>query len=111
MRYAYLMIGTGVILVGLYEIVSGLSHRGSLFSGSGALVGLAIVYVGVLNVLNSVYGCAARGVRGAALGANVALLVVGWAAGNKPSGFEWVPVGLVGLAALLSLSPKSLRPS
>jgi hypothetical protein len=35
MRYAYLMIGTGVILVGLYEIVSGLSHRGSLFSGWG----------------------------------------------------------------------------
>jgi hypothetical protein len=47
MRYAYLMIGTGVILVGLYEIVSGLSHRGSL-SAAGALVGLAIVYMGVL---------------------------------------------------------------
>jgi hypothetical protein len=110
MRYAYLMIGTGVILVGLYEIVSGLSHRGRLFSGWGPGRAGDRLH-GCTQVLNSVYGCAARGVRGAALGANVALLVVGWAAGNKPSGFEWVPVGLVGLAALLSLSPKSLRPS
>ena len=110
MRYAYLGVGTATMLVGVYGIVSDLRHNEPGFSGLWVMVALGVVYLGVLNLLNWVYGSSARGLRGAALAGNVAMLAVGWAAGSEPSRlFEWVLTVLVLVGALLSVIPQSLR--
>jgi hypothetical protein len=111
MRYAYFLVGAAIVLAGVYFIVDDL--RGdSFFRGLGVTAGLAVVYLGVLNLLNYVYGLTARGIRGTALGVNITMLAFAlWIAWPPSVGFEWVLFVLVFAGACLSVTPRALGPS
>jgi membrane-bound metal-dependent hydrolase YbcI (DUF457 family) len=110
MRYAYFLIALAIVIAGVYAIVDDL--RGDEFlRGLGVLAGLCVVFLGVLNLLNCVYGLTARGIRASAFGANIAMLAFGfWFAGRPAGSLEWVVFALVLVCGCLSLTPRALGP-
>ena len=74
MRRLYLVLACLILLLGLvhvsatFALFDALTSRAVWFAGGG----MAIIFTGVLNLLNRAYGAAAPGVRWAAIGANAA---------------------------------------
>jgi hypothetical protein len=110
MRRLYLVLACLILLLGLvhvsatFALFDALTSRAVWFAGGG----MAIIFTGVLNLLNRAYGAAAPGVRWAAIGGNAAMTVFAALAGvaGAASGAELIViVGLMAAATLVSLRP------
>ena len=110
MRRLYLVLAVLIIVLGLVHLLATLllfdafSSRALWFASAG----LAIVLTGILNLLNRAYGAAAKGVRWAAVGANLAMTLFAALAGfaGAASGIQLILiVGLLAATALISLAP------
>lgn len=110
MRYLYLLAGCVITLVGAYYVLGTYTPIGDWVDDTGAIVGLVLFFLGALNLLNYLYGSTARGTRWAAVVANAAMQAVMWLTGPEPTPTEWILIGTLILAALLSLFPSSSRP-
>jgi hypothetical protein len=111
MRYLYLLAGCAIALAGLYYIANTFIQLADWMDEIGVIAGLLFLYLGTLNILNYWYGNKARGVRWAAVLANIAMMTVCWVIGASPEGLEWGLIGALVLAAVLSLSSRSTRPA
>jgi len=111
MRYLYLFAGCVITLMGAYYVLGTYTPIGDWVDDTGAIVGLVLLFLGLLNLLNYFYGFTARGVRWAAILANAAMQTVMWLTGPEPSPTEWLLIGTLIFAAVVSLSRHSTRPS
>ena len=110
MRRLYLVLACLILLLGLvhvsatFALFDAFTSRAVWFAGGG----MAIIFTGVLNLLNRAYGAAAPGVRWAAIGGNAAMTVFAALAGvaGAASGAQLIViVGLMAAATLVSLRP------
>ncbi|HOX19563.1 MAG TPA: hypothetical protein PLI70_01425 [Gemmatimonadales bacterium] len=111
MRYLYLIAGSAIALAGAYYIVNTFIQLADWMDEIGVIAGLLFLYLGTLNILNYWYGSKARGVRWAAVLANIAMMAVCWVIGASPEGLEWGLIGALVIAAALSLSARASRPA
>ena len=97
---ALLMIGLGLVhLAATFALFDALTGRAVWFASAG----VAIVLTGVLNLLNRAYGAAVRGVRWAAIGANLVMTVFAALAGVAGAASDAQLVAIVGLMAAATL--------
>ena len=114
MRRAYLMLSLGIIALGMIHIAATPRLFAHLTSSAVwfASGGLAMILVGVLNLLRRAYGETARGVRLACVVANLLMtgfaFLAGYAGGASTLQFALV-LGLIGGATLCSLLPAAHR--
>ena len=105
---ALLMIGLGLVhLAATFALFDALTGRAVWFASAG----VAIVLTGVLNLLARAYGAAARGVRWAAIGANLVMTVFAALAGVAGAASDAQLAAIVGLmaaATLVSMLPARL---
>jgi len=111
MRYLYLIAGCAIALAGVYYIANTFIQLAEWMDEIGVIAGLVFLYLGVLNLLNYVYGTRTRGIRWAAVLANIAMMTVCWVIGASPEGLEWGLIGALVLATLLSVSSRATRPA
>ena len=111
MRYLYLIAGSAIALAGAYYIADTFLQLADWMDEIGVIAGLLFLYLGTINLLNYWYGTKSRGVRWAAVLANLAMMTVCWVIGANPQGLEWGLVGALVLAAALSLSTQATRPA
>jgi len=111
MRYLYLIAGSAIALAGAYYIADTFLQLADWMDEIGVIAGLLFLYLGTINLLNYWYGTKSRGVRWAAVLANLAMMTVCWVIGANPQGLEWGLVGSLVLAAGLSLSTHATRPA
>lgn len=111
MRYLYLIAGSAIALAGVAYIGNTFLELTDWMDEIGVIAGLVFLYLGTLNILNYWYGTKSRGVRWAAVLANIAMMTVCWVIGASPEGFEWGLISALVLAAVLSLSARSTRPA
>lgn len=111
MRYLYLIAGCAVALTGVYYIANTFLQLADWMDEIGVIAGLLFLYLGALNILNYCYGTKARGVRWAAVLANIAMMTVCWVIGASPEGLEWALIGALVLVTVLSPSSRSTRPA
>ena len=109
MRYLYLFTGCVITVMGAYYVLGTYTPIGNWEDDTGAIVGLVLLFLGLLNLLSYFYGSAARGARWAAILANVSMQTVMWLTGPEPSPAEWLLIGTLMLATALSLTPRSSR--
>lgn len=111
MRYLYLIAGSAIALAGVYYISNTFLQVADWMDEIGVIAGLVFLYLGTLNILNYCYGTKSRGVRWAAVLANLAMMTVCWVIGASPEGPEWGLIAALVLAAALSLSARATRPA
>lgn len=115
----YRVVAGGLVVFGLWQMgldawISSSGGPGgveSIFRGFGAFIGFGVALVGVVNLLNILYGPGAPGVRATAIGANVILVVLHVWVGGIPA--DWLGrfvLVLFVFAAGLSMSRKALSP-
>jgi len=112
MRRAYRAFGWGLVLLGALHMVTTFRAFDAMTSSAvwffGA--GIAMALTGALNLLNAMYGHAARGLRRTTIASNLALVVYASLAGvaSRASAAEFVIiVGLVAGTAVLSLQRRA----
>lgn len=106
---SYALVALGVLHMGAtFRFFSAFTSQSLWFFTGGMLM----VLVAALNLVNRTYGQNARGLRVLCVAANVAVTVLGIAAGmvGKASALEWVVVmGIVVPLTVLSFSPASVQ--
>jgi len=111
MRYLYLIAASAIALTGVYYIANTFLQLADWMDEIGVIAGLLFLYLGTLNILNYGYGTKARGIRWAAVLANIAMMTVCWVIGASPEGPEWGLIAALVLAAVLSPSSRATRPA
>ena len=109
MRHLYFLAGCIISLMGAYYVLGTYTPLGDWVDDTGAIVGLVLLFLGLLNLVNYFYGERAPGARWAAILANLSMQTVMWLTGPEPSPTEWLLIGTLIFATVLSLSPRSSR--
>ena len=111
MKQAYFIAGCGLAIPGVVHLMAGLSGPGFLL-GVQAFFGLSLVLTASIHLLNWRYGSGARGLRGVAIGASIALtlLMFPFTSGMPGAWFDWLLFVLLPTVTILAFFRGSLRP-
>ena len=111
MRHLYFLASCIIALMGAYYVLGTYTPLGDWVDDTGAIVGLVLLFLGLLNLVNYFYGARAPGARWSAILANLSMQTVMWLTGPEPSPTEWLLIGTLILATVLSLTSRSTRPA